>query len=66
MTPAVMLQSSNRKRARIRIAIKQNWFAPAKVRYPRTPDSVGEIPIAIDTILFQFVHAMMSAYMLQV
>ena len=36
------------------------------MRYPRTPDFFGEMPIAIRTILFQFVYAMMPAYVLQI
>src|SRR6266545_1037467 len=50
----------------MRIAVKQHWFAAAKMRDPRTPDCFWETPITIGTILFQFVHAMMSAYMLQI
>ena len=36
------------------------------MRYPGTPDFLGEMPIAIRTILFQFIYAMMPAYVLQV
>src|SRR5206468_10395599 len=37
-----------------------------KMRYPGPPDFLGEMPIAIRTILFQFVYAMMPGYVLQI
>ena len=36
------------------------------MRYPRPPDFFGEIPTAIGTILFQFVYAVVLAYVLQI
>ena len=36
------------------------------MRYPRTPEFFREMPIAIRTILFQFVYAMVLAYVLQI
>jgi hypothetical protein len=36
------------------------------MRYPRTADFLEEMPIAIRTILFQFVYTMMLAYVLQI
>jgi len=64
--PSMMLQPCDCEWAGVATAVKQEWFAPAKVRYPRTPDFFGEMPIAILTILFQFVHAMVLAYVLQI
>ena len=60
--PPMMLQPGNSERARVTLPIKQKWFASAKMRYPGTPDFLGEMPIAIRAILFQFVYAMMPAY----
>jgi len=64
--PSMMLQPCDCEWARIATAVKQEWFAPAKVRDPRTRDFFGEMPIAIRTILFQFVYAMVLAYVLQI
>jgi len=46
--------------------VKKERFAPAKVRYPWASDSFWEMPIAIRTILFQFVYAMMRSNVLQI
>jgi hypothetical protein len=64
--PSMMLQPCNSERARVTLPVKEERLAPAKVRYPRTPDFFGEMPIAIRTILFQFVYAMVLAYVLQI
>ena len=62
----MMFQPGNSERSRVSLPVKQERFATAKVRYARTPDCFGEMPIAIRTILFQFVKAMMSPDVLQV
>jgi hypothetical protein len=62
----MVLQPCDSERARVTLPVKEEWFASAKVRYPGTPDFFGEMPIAIRTILFQFVYAMMPAYVLQI
>ena len=63
---AMMFQPGNSKRARVTLPVKEERLSPAKMRYPWTPDFSGEMPIAIRTILFQFVYAMMPAYVLQI
>ncbi len=64
--PPMMLQPGNSERPRVTLPIKQKWFASAKMRYPGTPDFLGEMPVDIRAILFQFVYAMMPAYVLQI
>ena len=64
--PPMMLQPGNSERARVTLPVKDKRLASAKMRYPGTPDFLGEMPIAIRTILFQFIYAMMPAYVLQV
>ena len=66
MALSMMLQAGNSERSRVSLPIKQEWFTSAKVRYPGTPDFFGEMPIAIRAILFQFVYAMVLAYVLQI
>src|SRR6266516_7176928 len=66
VVPPMMLQPGNSERARVTLPVKEERLAPAKMRYPGTPDFLGEMPIAIRAILFQFVNAMMPVYVLQI
>ena len=40
----MMLQPGNSERARVTLPVKEERLAPAKMRYPRTPDLFGEMP----------------------
>jgi len=62
----MVFQPGNSKRTRVTLPVKEKWLAPAKMRYPGAPDFWGEMPIAIRTILFQFVYTMMPRYVLQI
>jgi len=66
MTPAMMLQPSYSKRPRVRIPIKQEWLAPAKMSYTRPVNILGKMPAGAAAVLHQFFFSMMCPYVLQI
>jgi hypothetical protein len=48
--PSMVLQPANCKRSRVTLPVKQEWFSPAKMRYPWTADFFREMPVSADRI----------------
>jgi len=48
--PSMVLQAGNSKRSRVTLPVKQEWFAPAEMRYSGTPDFFRKMPVSADRI----------------
>ena len=66
VVPSMVLQAGNSKRSRVSLPVKQEWFAPAKMRYPGTPDFFREMPICPTQSSIKFFFPMMPPDMLQI
>jgi hypothetical protein len=58
--PAMMLQSGNRERTRIRPAIKQKWLALTEMSDTRAANLFREMPPGANAVSHQLSFSMMS------
>src|SRR6266481_5205448 len=64
--PAMMLQARNSERSRVRVPVKQERFAPAKMSHTWTANFLRKAPASSRAVSLEFCRAVMSRDMLQV
>src|SRR6476646_2767232 len=62
----MMLQTSDRERARVGMPVKQKWLAPTKMSHAWTANLFRKMPTKPNTVVHQFFFSMMPPDMLQV